>query len=147
MLLTPTPGISYFSALLIIAEISASRFPPPKNLASLAKLVPSVHSSGGKTRHAPISEQGSKWLRWILIELYHHFPNTSPKLNPIFHTASSKHGVHKKPESPSPAKCSQSSSICSEREKPFIALNPDGNLFFIQGRRIYPRDHGLPSKR
>ena len=96
MLLTSIPGISYFSALLIVAEIGdISRFSSPKKLASFAGLVPSVHSSGGKTRHGPITKQGSKWLRWILIELSLHFANASPRLNRIFRNVSSKHGVHK----------------------------------------------------
>ena len=96
MLLTSIPGISYFSALLIVAEIGdISRFSSPKKLASFAGLVPSVRSSDGKSTHGPITKQGSKWLRWILVELSHHFTNASPGLNRIFRNVSSKHGVHK----------------------------------------------------
>jgi len=59
---------------LIISEIGdIGRFPSARKLCSYAGLVPRVHSSGGKTRYGSITKQGSKWLRWILVELSHHF--------------------------------------------------------------------------
>jgi len=81
-LLTTIPGISYYSAFLIVAEIGEiRRFPSAKRLCSYAGLVPSVHSSGGITRHGSITKQGSKWLRWILIELSPHFLKGSDRLH------------------------------------------------------------------
>jgi transposase len=63
------PGIGYFTALLIISEIGdVGRFPDDRHLASYAGLVPSVHSSGGKTRYGGITKEGSPWLRWSLQE-------------------------------------------------------------------------------
>jgi transposase len=92
-LLTTIPGISYYSALLIVSEIGeVGRFPSARKLCSYAGLVPSVHSSGGITRHGSITKQGSKWLRWILIELSHHFVKGSDRLHQMYARISSKHG-------------------------------------------------------
>ncbi|MGC8696593.1 MAG: transposase [Conexivisphaera sp.] len=62
-LLMTIPGISYYSALLIAGEIGdISRFPDSDSdhLVSYAGLSPSTHSSGGRTCHGPITEQGSR---------------------------------------------------------------------------------------
>lgn len=69
MLLTTIHGLGYYSALLIKAEIGdIKRFPSWRHLASYAGVVPSVYSSGGKTRTGKITKQGSKWLRWTMAE-------------------------------------------------------------------------------
>jgi len=92
-LLTTIPGISYYSALLIISEIGdVNRFPDARRLCSYAGLVPSVHSSGGKCYHGSITKQGSKWLRWILIELSHHFIKSSNRIERLYKKITRKHG-------------------------------------------------------
>lgn len=92
-LLMTIPGISYYSALLIISEIGdISRFPSARKLASYAGLVPSVSSSGGRTRYGSITKQGSKWLRWILVELSYHFINASGRMHKISTRVGNKHG-------------------------------------------------------
>lgn len=69
LLLMSVDGISYYSALLIISEIGdVKRFPSWRHLASYAGVVPSVYSSGGKTRTGKITRQGSKWLRWTIVQ-------------------------------------------------------------------------------
>jgi len=35
---------------------------------SYAGIVPSIHSSGGVTRHGRITREGSRWLRWAVVE-------------------------------------------------------------------------------
>jgi transposase len=63
------PGIGHYFALLILAEIGdIRRFPDAAHLASYAGLVPSVHSSGGRTKYGPLTRQGSAWLRWAMVE-------------------------------------------------------------------------------
>lgn len=92
-LLTTIPGIAYYSALLIVSEIGdISRFPSAKKLCSYAGLVPSVHSSGGKTRYGSITKQGSKWLRWILVELSHHFSKNDGRLMRLYMRTMRRHG-------------------------------------------------------
>ena len=68
-LLMTIPGVSYFSALTISAEIGdVSRFPDEEKLCSYAGLVPSVHQSGSIRRYGGITKQGSSILRWIVQE-------------------------------------------------------------------------------
>ena len=93
VLLTSIPGISYYSALLILSEIGdVYRFPTARKLCAYAGVVPSVHSSGGKTWHGSITKQGSRWLRWILIELSHHFARSCERLGRMYARISHKHG-------------------------------------------------------
>ncbi|MGC9117349.1 MAG: transposase, partial [Conexivisphaera sp.] len=80
-LLMTIPGISYYSALLIAGEIGdISRFPDSDSdhLVSYAGLSPSTHSSGGRTYHGPITEQGSRYLRWILNQVTHANMRSEP---------------------------------------------------------------------
>jgi len=66
-LLMTIPGVSFYSALLIVSEIGEiSRFGDSSSLVAYAGLAPSTHSSGGKTYHGPIMKSGSRYLRWIV---------------------------------------------------------------------------------
>jgi transposase len=66
-LLMTIPGISYYSALLIISEIAEiERFEDSSSLVGYSGLAPSTHSSGGKTYHGPIMKTRSAYLRWIM---------------------------------------------------------------------------------
>ncbi len=68
-LLMTIPGISFYSALLIKAEIwDVSRFPDSGHLVSYACLAPSIRESGGKAMYEPITKQGSSYFRWILVQ-------------------------------------------------------------------------------
>lgn len=68
-LLMTVPGISFFSALLISAEIGDyRRFPSGRKLCCFAGLVPSIHASGGKIQHSRIIKQGSANLRFALLQ-------------------------------------------------------------------------------
>ncbi len=72
-LLVSIPGISYCSALTIMGEIGdINRFRSSKHLQSYAGLVPSTYNSGDKQIHGRITKQGSRWLRWIMVEAAHH---------------------------------------------------------------------------
>ena len=66
-LLMTIPGVSFYSALLIVSEIGEiGRFEDSSSLVGYAGLSPSTHSSGGRTYHGPITKTGSSYLRWIL---------------------------------------------------------------------------------
>jgi len=68
-LLSTIPGIGKTLAVLISTEIDGiGRFKSPSRLCSYAGLVPSTHSSGGKTYHGKMILEGNRWLRWALIE-------------------------------------------------------------------------------
>jgi transposase len=68
-LLSTIPGIGITLAMLISTEIDGiGRFSSPSKLCSYAGLVPSTHSSGGKTYHGKITLEGNRRLRWALVE-------------------------------------------------------------------------------
>lgn len=66
-LLMTIPGISYYSALLLISEIGEiGRFADSAHLVSYAGLTSSTRSSGGSVFHGRITKTGSSYLRWCL---------------------------------------------------------------------------------
>lgn len=68
-LLLSMTGVDVYTALLIRSEIgSIGRFPDYKKLVSWAGLAPSLHRSGSVEYHGRITKQGSKMLRWIMVE-------------------------------------------------------------------------------
>ncbi len=67
--LVPIPGIGFTTAAVVVAEVwDASRFPSPRQLCSWGGLTPTEHSSAEHTRRGHISKQGSRWLRWAMVE-------------------------------------------------------------------------------
>ena len=68
-LLITIPGIGVYSALLILSEIGdINRFMSENKLFSYAGLIPRTHQSGDTSYHGRITKEGSKHLRWILVE-------------------------------------------------------------------------------
>ena len=66
------PGIDFASGVTILAEIGNYRdFSSPDMLASYFGLVPYVYQSAGKLYTGPITKQGSKHMRWILVQVAH----------------------------------------------------------------------------
>jgi len=60
-LLTTIPGVGYYTALLLVAEIGdVERFPSPEKLCSYAGLVPSVRRSGNSTIHGSITKEAGQ---------------------------------------------------------------------------------------
>lgn len=63
------PGFGVFLSVLVATEIAdIQRFSSLSNLHSYAGVIPSTHSSGGKTYHGHLVREGNKRLRWGLIE-------------------------------------------------------------------------------
>jgi transposase len=68
-LLMTIPGIGYYTALLVKSEVGdLNRFSDGDKLCGYAGLVPSTHASGGMVRHGGITREGSRWLRWVMVE-------------------------------------------------------------------------------
>ena len=68
-LLLSLTGVSVYTALLIKSEVgSIDRFPSYKKLVSWAGLAPSLHQSGNIEFHGNITRQGSRMLRWVMVE-------------------------------------------------------------------------------
>lgn len=68
-LLMSIPGVGPVSALVLTAEISdVSRFSRAEQIAKYFGLVPKEDSSGDRRRLGPITKEGSRLARWILIQ-------------------------------------------------------------------------------
>ena len=79
--LATIPGIGPYLAMVIVAEIGdIARFSDKKALASYAGLVPRVRQSAGKRHYGGISYQGSKLLRWAMIQAAQGATRGSPAI-------------------------------------------------------------------
>src|SRR6266508_5640634 len=68
-LLRTIPGLGALLATVIALEIDrVDRFARPAKLVAYAGLVPTTHSSGGKTSNGGLMKMSNKWLRWALVE-------------------------------------------------------------------------------
>ncbi len=95
-LLMSIPGIDYYSAVLIHSEIGdISRFPSHNKLASWTGLVPSMHQSGTSFYNGRITKEGSKRLRWILIQCAHTSIRTNWKINAFYTKIAKRRGENK----------------------------------------------------
>ena len=80
--------------MLVLAEIGdIQRFASAKHLCSYAGLVPITRASADKVRHGALTKQGSKYLRWILVELSSHAVRGSCHLAQLYTRIKTKHGV------------------------------------------------------
>jgi transposase len=71
-LIATVPGIGFYGALLILAEVDdVRRFHHPEKLCAYAGLVPTVSQSASSVKYGSISKDGSAYLRWILTESVH----------------------------------------------------------------------------
>jgi transposase len=73
------PGVGPVLGAVIVAEIGdVTRFPRPAELCSWAGLTPRHRESDVKVRRGHITKQGSRILRWALIEAIQHVPAGHP---------------------------------------------------------------------
>jgi len=87
------PGIGRAFALLLISEIDdVGRFRTKKKLHAYAGLVPSTHSSGGRTFHGRIIKGGNKYIRWAMVEAVWPAIQKDLALNEFYHRLARKKG-------------------------------------------------------
>lgn len=87
------PGIGFITAVTVVTEVwDINRFPSADRLCSWAGLTPSEHSSAEHTRRGHISKQGSRWLRWVLVEAAAR-PQTDPRLRAFVDRIASRRGT------------------------------------------------------
>ena len=68
-LLQTMPGIGEILALVIEREVGdIKRFPSASHFASYAGTVPTISSSGGKTRQGRMRKQANQYLKWAFVE-------------------------------------------------------------------------------
>jgi len=95
-LLMTIPGIGYYIALLIKAEVGdIHRFKSKDHLASHGGLVPSSKSSGGVQRHGRITRAGSTWLRWALVEAAMVHIRYDTPVTRLYHRVAERRGKKK----------------------------------------------------
>jgi transposase len=95
-LLMTLPGIDYYAAMVIASEIGdVTRFPFAKNLVSWTGLAPSLRQSGSRIKHGHITKQGSRTLRWILIQATHNACRNDERLRSLFERVARRRGENK----------------------------------------------------
>jgi len=63
------PGVGFVTSEVVLSELGdVGRFRSAKRVASSAGLAPACHESGGKRKDLSIDKEGSRHLRWVLIE-------------------------------------------------------------------------------
>jgi transposase len=95
-LLLSLTGLDVYSALLVKSEIgNITRFPNYKKLASWTGIVPSLHQSGSVEYHGNITKQGSKTLRWIMVEAARVAVNHDPRMRTFYERVKHRRGDQK----------------------------------------------------
>lgn len=95
-LLMSMSGIDVYTALLIISEIGEiSRFTDYKKLVSYAGLAPSLHQSGSISYTGRITKQGSRMLRWIMVEAARVAVRHDPRMNSFYKRVAHRRGEQK----------------------------------------------------
>lgn len=95
-LLLSMTGVDVYTALLIRSEIGEiSRFANYKKLVAWAGLAPSLHQSGNILYTGKITKQGSRMLRWIIVEAAWVAVNHDEKLKAFHDRVASRRGDQK----------------------------------------------------
>lgn len=90
-LLKTMPGIGNYAAQIIQSEIGdVKRFSSPKKLCNYAGIIPSQSQSGEKDYKGRITKQGSRNLRWILVQCAHVSITKPGKLQKYYYKLSRK---------------------------------------------------------
>jgi transposase len=95
-ILTSVPGIGFIGASTLIAEIgNVHDFETADKLAKWAGLTPSVYQSANVTRTGSITKQGSRHIRWILVEMAHIAIRSPGRIRSFFERLLPKKGFKK----------------------------------------------------
>ena len=95
-LLLSMTGVNIYTALLLRSEIGdITRFPDHKKLVSWAGLAPSLHQSGSIEYHGHITKQGSRILRWIMVETARGAVNHDERLRTFYERIKHRRGDQK----------------------------------------------------
>lgn len=87
------PGIGLILAHTIISEIGdIQRFKSAKALCSFAGLVPTVRASAEHVFYGRLTKQGSRWLRWALIEAAVHAAGHVPQWKSSYESLKARKG-------------------------------------------------------
>lgn len=92
-LLLSLTGVGVYSALLVKSEIGdIKRFPSYKKLISWAGLAPSLRQSGSVEYHGRITRQGSRMLRWVMVEAARTAVRHDPRMRAFYERVKRRRG-------------------------------------------------------
>ena len=95
-LLMTIPGVGEIVALILVTEIGdIHRFANSRALASYAGVVPSVHSSGGKTYLGKTGNDGNPYIRWALTESTFHLVKKDQSYKAMYDRIKERKGTGK----------------------------------------------------
>jgi len=95
-ILITLPGIDFYSAMVIASEIGdVKRFPTQWKLVAYAGLAPTQHQSGEYEQRGGITKEGSKWLRWILVQAAQHARQHDPRFKTYYDRVAKRRGPQK----------------------------------------------------
>jgi transposase len=95
-LLLSLTGVDVYTAMLIKSEIGTiDRFRDYKKLVSWSGLAPSLHQSGNVEYHGNITKQGSRVLRWIMVEAARVAVMNDPRMRAFYERVKHRRGDQK----------------------------------------------------
>jgi transposase len=84
-LLRSIPGVGFVTAEVVLAELAdVSRFHSQKQVVAYAGLSPGQRESAGKSRELHLEKNGSKHLRWALIEAAWRLVRHAPRWKAVY---------------------------------------------------------------
>ncbi|MEM3045841.1 MAG: transposase [Candidatus Bathyarchaeia archaeon] len=91
------PGIDYYSAMLILAELRGDihRFPSASKPSSWAGLVLSLYQSRGESLHGQNREGSPMWLRWVLVQAAQKASLSDRRLGGLYTRVAARRGHQK----------------------------------------------------
>ncbi len=93
-LLITIKGVTPFLALAFLADVGdVKRFSSSRKFNSYLGVVPTVKSSGGKTRMGSINKQSRHLSRGLFTQIVPHFVNSAEHLNDFFEVTKERRGV------------------------------------------------------
>jgi transposase len=94
--LASVPSVGTVTVDVVLSEVAdVHRFPSAKDVVAYAGLAPGFRESAGKRRNLPISKEGSRLLRWALVEAAWRLVRLSNKWRSVFEKLSQRTGKRK----------------------------------------------------
>jgi transposase len=95
-LLMTIPGVAHLTAHLLLAEIGdISRFKSAKKLCAYGGIVPMTRQSANHCYQGRITREGSRYIRWAMIEAAQKAPSKDPALMSCYRKLAPKRGPSK----------------------------------------------------
>jgi transposase len=92
-LLLSLNGVDVFTAMVITTEIvEIRRFLTPWKVVAYAGIAPGQRESAGKTRHGRVTKQGSRSLRWIMVQSARQAVRHDPRFKAYYERIERKKG-------------------------------------------------------